>query len=366
MISNYYTCTSNSKSEYKFTGIMASSLPSTSRDLLSARERLRLEREERAAARLQRRCQRNRERRRSEQAEVRQARLDRQCVRDHERRTAEQPEARLPWLERRRERDHERRAAERPEARQSRLERRRERDHERRAAERPEARQSRLERRRERDHERREAERPEDRQFRLERLRERVHERREAERPEARQSRLERLREHNREQRATEQADARQARLARNREANRQRRQAERQSEPQQTAVPALEDEWVQGKLTEFHTKMSSLSFTHCICCNESFPSIKLTSSASVCSRCSRDKQEPKLYSAANNMDPGSVPLALQGLTQVEEMLISPVMPIMSVYQLPLGQYGYSGHVINLPQDVASFAPPSLHTSTTR
>ena len=66
-------------------------------------------------------------------------------------------------------------------------------------------------------------------------------------------------------------------------------------------------------------------------------------------------KHEPKLYSAANNMDPGSVPLALQGLTQVEEMLVSPVMPIMSVYQLPLGQYGYSGHVINLPQDVASF-----------
>ena len=74
-----------------------------------------------------------------------------------------------------------------------------------------------------------------------------------------------------------------------------------------------------------------------------------------MCSRCSRDKQEPELYSAANNMDPGSVPPVLQGLTQVEEMLISPVMPIMSVYQLPLGQYGYSGHVINLPQDVASF-----------
>ena len=46
----------------------------------------------------------------------------------------------------------------------------------------------------------------------------------------------------------------------------------------------------------------------------------------------------------------------LQGLTQVEEMLISAVMPIMSIYRLPLGQYGYSGHVINLPQDVASFA----------
>ena len=46
----------------------------------------------------------------------------------------------------------------------------------------------------------------------------------------------------------------------------------------------------------------------------------------------------------------------LQGLTQVEEMLISAVMPIMSVYRLPQGQYGYSGHVVNLPQDVASFA----------
>ena len=37
-------------------------------------------------------------------------------------------------------------------------------------------------------------------------------------------------------------------------------------------------------------------------------------------------------------------------------MLISAAMPIMSVYRLPQGQYGYSGHVVNLPQDVASFA----------
>ena len=36
-------------------------------------------------------------------------------------------------------------------------------------------------------------------------------------------------------------------------------------------------------------------------------------------------------------------------------MLISAVMPIMSVYRLPQGQYEYSGHVVNLPQ--ASFVP---------
>ncbi|CAI8017284.1 hypothetical protein GBAR_LOCUS10520, partial [Geodia barretti] len=55
-------------------------------------------------------------------------------------------------------------------------------------------------------------------------------------------------------------------------------------------------------------------------------------------------------------MDPGPLPHELSGLTQVEEMLISAVMPIMSLYRLPQGQYGYTGHVVNLPQDVASFA----------
>ena len=37
-------------------------------------------------------------------------------------------------------------------------------------------------------------------------------------------------------------------------------------------------------------------------------------------------------------------------------MLISAVLPIMVLYHLPHGQYGYSGHVINLPQDIGSFA----------
>ena len=31
-------------------------------------------------------------------------------------------------------------------------------------------------------------------------------------------------------------------------------------------------------------------------------------------------------------------------------------MPIMSIYHLPLGQCGCKGHVINLAQDVVSFA----------
>ena len=37
-------------------------------------------------------------------------------------------------------------------------------------------------------------------------------------------------------------------------------------------------------------------------------------------------------------------------------MLISAVIPITTIYRLRHGQYGYRGHVINLPQDLTTFA----------
>ena len=36
-------------------------------------------------------------------------------------------------------------------------------------------------------------------------------------------------------------------------------------------------------------------------------------------------------------------------------MLISPVIPMMSMYRLPHGQLGYNGHIVNLSQDVTTF-----------
>uniref|UniRef100_A0A1X7VSR7 DUF6570 domain-containing protein n=1 Tax=Amphimedon queenslandica TaxID=400682 RepID=A0A1X7VSR7_AMPQE len=48
-------------------------------------------------------------------------------------------------------------------------------------------------------------------------------------------------------------------------------------------------------------------------------------------------------------MNPGA-------LSQAEEILVSAVLPVMSIDKLPHGQYGYSGRVINFPQDVQSFA----------
>ena len=50
------------------------------------------------------------------------------------------------------------------------------------------------------------------------------------------------------------------------------------------------------------------------------------------------------------------MPGELQGLTQVEEMLIERALPIMRVYIKPGGQRGYSGHCINLPQHIEELA----------
>ena len=53
-------------------------------------------------------------------------------------------------------------------------------------------------------------------------------------------------------------------------------------------------------------------------------------------------------------MIPSSVPKELQELTQIEEMLIA--RAFMRVYVKPGGQRGYSGHCINLPQDISKLA----------
>ena len=126
-----------------------------------------------------------------------------------------------------------------------------------------------------------------------------------------------------------------------------------------------------------FHSMIAATRFHRCVTCLENFPNVSVISRTAECRRCHMDKHIPKLCSSANNMDPGKVSpqlqvcqystfintlvvsflfLFMQGLTQIEEMLISAVMPIMSIYRLPHGQYGYSGHVVNLPQDVLSFA----------
>jgi hypothetical protein len=105
-----------------------------------------------------------------------------------------------------------------------------------------------------------------------------------------------------------------------------------------------------------FHLDQEHLEHRQCTMCKEAWPTRpNLVSEVYICYRCKRDKKSPKKFSAENDMDPGTVPEQLRGLTQVEEMLISRVCPIIRVYRKHGGQRGYKGHVLNLPQDIQSF-----------
>ena len=106
-----------------------------------------------------------------------------------------------------------------------------------------------------------------------------------------------------------------------------------------------------------FHKQQYDWKVKQCNICHETWPSrIIQPHSQNVyeCLRCRRDKLNPKKFSKANNMHPGEVPESLQGLTQVEEMLIARISPIMYVYRKHGGQRGYKGHVLNLSQDIQS------------
>ena len=120
--------------------------------------------------------------------------------------------------------------------------------------------------------------------------------------------------------------------------------------------VTSMSKDGLQNNLTKFHKSVNY--FMHqCTICKETWPlSCHSRSTNYICSRCSRDKKTPKKFSVENSMIPSPIPPHLQGLTQVEEMLIARALPIMRVYIKPGGQRGYSGHCINLPQNVTDLA----------
>jgi hypothetical protein len=97
--------------------------------------------------------------------------------------------------------------------------------------------------------------------------------------------------------------------------------------------------------INKFHKSMNFMVY-QCRICQEAWPLKTKPKSPSsyICRRCSLDKQSPKLFSSDNFMIPSCVPEVLQGLTQIEEMLIARALPIMKVYIKPGGQRGYSGH----------------------
>ena len=251
--------------------------------------------------------------------------------------------------------------------RASRLESNRVRTHESRASETASDREARLDTLRTRDRQSRASETASDREARLNTSRTRARQSRAPETTSDREARLDTLGTCARQSRALETTSGREARLDTWRSRAQQSRALEttvdredrlvsdriRSAGRSQTECPVFGNERVKQKVLAFHSKLAEVKFASCDMCLESFPGLSVKQNE--CSRCSRDKKTPKLYSALNLMDLGPVPPELQGLSQVEEMLISAVMPIMTVYRLPHGQLGYNGHVVNLPQDVGAF-----------
>ncbi|XP_063392313.1 uncharacterized protein LOC134677816 [Cydia fagiglandana] len=93
-----------------------------------------------------------------------------------------------------------------------------------------------------------------------------------------------------------------------------------------------------------------------CLECSERFPGLQIKSGS--CIRCLKyrggDKVNP--FSATNYMDPGEVPPVLKDLSMVEEQIIAKIHPVISVYRIKGQQLGYSGQVINFPQEVSDIA----------
>ena len=62
-----------------------------------------------------------------------------------------------------------------------------------------------------------------------------------------------------------------------------------------------------------------------------------------------------KVFSPQNDMNPGAVSQCLEGLMQVEEILIARAYPVMTVYRKHGGQRGCYSHVLNLSQNIQKF-----------
>lgn len=121
--------------------------------------------------------------------------------------------------------------------------------------------------------------------------------------------------------------------------------------------APLHEQPWAKENIANFN-KSNNYTIYQCKSCFEAWPLKSTPKSINnyQCARCSREKDLPKKFSTENLMVPSAVPDELRGLTQVEEMLIARALPIMHVYIKPGGQRGFSGHCINIPQDVRELA----------
>ena len=131
------------------------------------------------------------------------------------------------------------------------------------------------------------------------------------------------------------------------------------------SSEPLHHQSWVTKATNKFHKKMAQLQMEQCTECHERWYA-PLTYKAQpgtryLCKRCkkdfadlsrSRSKQLVQVtkFGKANDMHPGPFPSCARNLTQIEELLVSPIITCMPVYTIKGGSKRVSGNCINFVQ----------------
>ena len=177
---------------------------------------------------------------------------------------------------------------------------------------------------------------------------------RQQETEEAKQQRLERNRQRTQTTRQQETEEAKQQRLER----DRQRTQTTRQQETEEETEHELhQQKFFQTNLEKYLKKLDKFKLIHCEVCRENWPRLDHNPQ---CKRCTSEIDQPH-FGKSNGMVrdhtaiPMNIRLLLDELTMVEEMLLSPILPIMTVVRLATGEVKSKGHVANFRQDTLGF-----------
>src|ERR1700683_1486106 len=101
--------------------------------------------------------------------------------------------------------------------------------------------------------------------------------------------------------------------------------------------------------LNNCREKLMNITMESCNLCHEEWFDLEVKNS--VCKNC---RKSPK-FQPSNNMYPGDGASHLPELTQMEEMLISPVHALIQIWQICGGQTKYTGHTCNFPRENAVF-----------
>ncbi|EFX63780.1 hypothetical protein DAPPUDRAFT_267695 [Daphnia pulex] len=105
---------------------------------------------------------------------------------------------------------------------------------------------------------------------------------------------------------------------------------------------------FVDKHMKTFHSELHQLNQQHCLHCRELWPTRDAIVDPYICCRCKK-LTEFNPFGIQNDMK------HIRELTPIEEMLLSPVISIMSVFRLPTGGHVSRGYVANFKQDVAGF-----------